>query len=93
MKTFAGGSTVVSGHYFNARTWEMVPIATDGGRLPGGSGDRYLRLSTPLVFLLTPILGLLFVVFMPLIGFVLIAHAGLRRASAAPELTPEIDPS
>lgn len=82
MKKIAGGSAVAGGFYLNIQRWELVPVPKGGGSLPGGSKDEYLRIATPAALLLTPILGGLFVVFLPVIGFVLTAHAVLRRGKA-----------
>lgn len=90
MKTFTGGSAVAGGYYLDVRKWEMVPVAASGATLRGTSADRYLRISMPWVLLLTPILGGLFVVFLPLIGFVLAGHAAVRtiRVSAIAAADP-----
>jgi hypothetical protein len=94
MKTFTGGTAVAAGYYLHVRTWAIVPVASDGETLAGTGNDRYRRVSTPAALLLTPILGLLFVVFMPLIGFVLTAHAATtRREPAAAPIQAEIEPS
>lgn len=93
MKTFDGGSAVDSGYYLNVRTWEIVPVSQEDGVLAGSKSDRYRRVSTPLVFLLAPLFGALFVVFMPIIGFVLTWHALVRRRVEAPVLAPEVGPS
>jgi hypothetical protein len=72
--TYESGSTVKSGYYFNTTRWAIEPVARDGERLPAGKG-AWLRVPTAAALLLTPILGALFLMFLPLIGFVLFFRA------------------
>ncbi len=72
--TYGGGSAVRSGYYFNAARWHVEPVAADGHRLPEGAG-RWMRVPTAVALLLVPILGATFLVFLPLIGFVLVLQA------------------
>lgn len=46
-------------YYLNTKNWELSNEPTEGSK----------KISTPLVFALMPILGGLFVVFLPAIGF------------------------
>ena len=78
MTTSIGGTAVHSGYYWNLGKWEVIPVEKDGGKLPGGSGDRFLRIPVIAVLLLLPLLGGLFVVFLPVIGFALTLHAAAR---------------
>ena len=78
MTTISGGAAVQNGYYWNMGRWEVVPVARSGEQLPGGRGDKYLRIPLPVVFALIPLMGGLFVVFLPLIGFVLTFQAALR---------------
>ena len=72
--TFKGGSAVKSGYYFNASRWAIEPVARDGERLPEGKGE-WLPIPTAAALLLTPILGATFLMFMPLVGFILTLQA------------------
>jgi hypothetical protein len=86
--TFESGAAVKSGYYLNAAEWAVHPVARDGERLPAGRGS-WRRVPTLVALGLTPILGLVFLMFLPLIGFVLAAQAAMRpvvrifRSSAA----------
>ena len=94
MKKIAGGTEVSEGYYLNVRRWALVPVAKGGGRLPGGAADAFVQLSTSMVLALTPVLGGLFVVFLPVIGFVLVAQALVRRGDVEGEvLAAEAEPS
>ena len=93
MARFDGGSSVPGGYYWNPRHWSITPVAKDGEKLPGTSSDRYLRIHGLVALLLAPILGGLFVVFLPFIGLALFfewvflkvtgsAKAGVRDLAA-----------
>ena len=94
--TYESGSKVNSGYYFNAARWHVEPIEKDGGRLPEGNG-RWMKVPTAAALLLVPILGATFLMFLPFIGFALLAHAmatktfGLFRTHAT-ELAATMSP-
>ena len=69
MARFDGGSRVPGGYYWNPGQWSVTPVAKDGEMLPGSASDRYLRIHWLVALLLAPLLGGLFVVFLPFIGF------------------------
>jgi len=70
-----GGETAGRGAYWCLTSGEFVRVAEGGGVLPGGSGDVYARVYAPLMLLLTPILGMVFVVFLPLVLPVMVLKA------------------
>ncbi len=88
---FPGGSAVPGGYYLNPSRWAVAPVARDGDRLPPGPGE-WRRVPMLLALALVPILGVTFVIFMPVAGFVvLIQHlvGKLRRLFArAPAAAP-----
>ncbi|MCX6552281.1 MAG: hypothetical protein NTY02_14985, partial [Acidobacteria bacterium] len=56
--------------------WDMAMIPAEGGLLPGGSDNFYTRIPTFLFLLMAPIMGALYVVFLPFAGFALVlGHA------------------
>ena len=67
-------TTKNTGFYFNTRTWELDLHREDG------SGD-YLRVPALALLILGPVLGFLFVIFLPFIGFALAARQLGHRAS------------
>jgi len=69
MARYTGGSRVPGGYYLNARRWSITPVNDAGGSLPGTSAERYEQISWVTALLLAPVLGGLFVVFLPFIGF------------------------
>ena len=101
MTRISGGSAVRSGYYLSRSSWEIVPVEKDGERLPGGSGESYVKIPLAAVFLVMPALGGLLVVFLPFIGLALTAQAavaplvGMFRRSArdlAATVTPGWQP-
>jgi hypothetical protein len=69
MARYTGGSRVPGGYYLNARRWSITPVNDVGGRLPGTSDERYEQISWVTALVLAPVLGGLFVVCLPFIGF------------------------
>jgi hypothetical protein len=74
MARYSGGSSVPGGYYWNPGHWSVTPVEKDGGKLPGTASDRYLRIHWLVALLLAPLLGGLFVVFLPFIGFAMFFH-------------------
>ena len=81
MARFNGGSRVPGGYYWNPRHWSVTPVAGEAGTLPGGSSDRYLRIHWLVALLLAPLLGGLFVVFLPFIGFAMFFQWVFRKVT------------
>jgi len=79
MTSYVGGKKVGGGYYWNPRTWEVRVIGAEGGVLPGSDRAHFARIPYPLLFLVVPILGALFLVFLPVIGFALLGHALVKR--------------
>ncbi len=64
-----GGQRVESGTYWDIMTGLRVDFDQEG-TLPGGSGSKYLKASSGAILLLGPILGLAYIVFLPIMGIV-----------------------
>ena len=79
MANYIGGMKVGGGYYWNPRTWEVHAIGNEGGVLPGSERAGFVRIAFPLLFLVVPILGALFLMFLPLIGFALLAQGVVKR--------------
>jgi hypothetical protein len=78
------GTTVKGGFYFNRDKLDLIAVSGKEGMLPGADGQRYLRVPVLAVILLAPVLGGLFVMFMPFIGFALVfQHLGRLMVSGA----------
>ena len=76
--TFESGAAVKSGYYLDAAGWVVHPVARDGERLPAGRG-QWRRVPTLVAIALTPILGLVFLMFLPVIGFALATQAAVQK--------------
>ncbi len=80
MKTIRAGTRVESGHYLSLRTWSIQPVERAGSPLVGRAGERFVASPAIAAVALAPMLGALFVVFLPVIGFWLTAVAASRPA-------------
>jgi hypothetical protein len=83
MATYAGGTQVRSGYYFDPMAFSFVNVPKDGGTLPGGEGARFVAVPFPVVLGAAPILGGLFVVSLPFLGLGVTAWAIGRALSGA----------
>jgi hypothetical protein len=68
MARHVGGTKVESGYYVNTRSFAVVTLPVDGP-LPGGEGDRFVRVPWPLLMLVAPVVGGAFVIAYPIFGF------------------------
>jgi hypothetical protein len=78
MAHFEGGKKVNYGFYWSMKAWDMAMVPAEGGLLPGASDVRYTRIPTVLFLLMAPMMGALYVVFLPVAGFALVAHHAYR---------------
>ncbi|MBE3071503.1 MAG: hypothetical protein IMZ67_00880 [Acidobacteria bacterium] len=79
-----GGMAVRNGFYWNLAKWEMQVIPRQGGILPGGPTDRYVKVPVLALLVVAPVMGGLYAFFLPFIGFAMVAgFAGRKVTSAA----------
>ncbi len=78
MKKLAGGTQVKKGYYFDLGNWALQPVAADGEFLPGSAAQAFVYVPLLLVFLVAPLMGAAFLMFLPFIGFYLVSQAALR---------------
>jgi hypothetical protein len=83
MARYTNGMQVGGGYYWNASNWEVEVVPSEGGRLKGGEAARYVKVPFPVLFVIVPLLGALFLMFMPMIGFALFGYAMVKRAAGA----------
>lgn len=80
MIRYKGGEKVRRGEYWCFSTGKILSIPKEGGILPGNMS--YIRLPVAGLLLMAPILGLVYVVFLPFIGFAMVFyHLGLWMLS------------
>lgn len=90
-RTFAGGTRVNSGYYVNARSFAFANVEKDGTALPGGPETRFVRIPTLVAMAAAPMLGGLFVVALPFIGFGVAIQAAVRAfAGGAKEVAATV---
>jgi len=78
MTTIERNAAVQSGYYFNPTTFNVALVERDGQRLPDERG-RYVAIPAIAALALTPVLGALFLVFLPMLGFALCAEAASKN--------------
>jgi hypothetical protein len=81
MTTHTGNSSVNGGYYLSTKTFAIEVVANDGGTLPGPSTVKYVAVPFPLLFLVVPVIGLAFLMFLPAIGFYLFGKAIVMRVT------------
>lgn len=97
MAKHTGGMQATGGYYWNPRSWEIEVVPQEGGRLKGATDTSYVKVPFPLLFVIVPVLGGLFIIFLPFIGFALFAYAVVKKVTggakqAATELASTIQP-
>jgi hypothetical protein len=78
MTKLSAGTKANRGYYFNAKTWTLHPVSVDGETLPGAPEEKYLRIPLLLAFVVAPLMGAAFLIFLPFIGFYLAIQAAFR---------------
>ena len=83
MKRYKGTEKVEPGLYFNLRQLSFKSM-DDEGPLPGKREDIYRRVPTLALLVVGPLLGLVYVIFLPFIGFAMVAWLlGVKTAQVA----------
>lgn len=97
MATYESGSAVKRGYYLGLRSLSVSLVASDGDRLAGPAGARFVRVPWPVVLVLGPVLSIVFLLLLPAFGLGVMAYGvtrrlvrGGRRASA--ELAATVSP-
>jgi hypothetical protein len=80
MAHYTNGQQVGGGYYWNAKNWEVEVVGNEGGHLKGGD---YAKVPFPVLFVIVPLLGATFLMFMPVIGFALFGYAVTRKLASA----------
>jgi hypothetical protein len=99
MTTHTGNSSVQSGYYLNTHSFAVEVISDEGGTLPGPASTKYVAVPFPALFLVVPVVGLAFLMFLPAIGFALFGqalvmkvtgHVAAGAGSLAASVTPDL---
>lgn len=87
MTRYYGGQPTKAGFYLNRSTLELEPVAGGGGTLPGDKSVRYVKLPVSAVMMVGPLMGLVYVIFLPLVGILgIIALIAFRAGQSAQSL-------
>jgi hypothetical protein len=89
MTNYKGGDTVKRGFYASLNRWTIELVERDDSPLPGTGEERYARLPVPVMLVVAPLMGAGFVIFLPLIGFVLLGTFAYRKLTG--KSTPMFD--
>jgi hypothetical protein len=81
MARYNGGMQVAGGYYWNPRNWEVEVVPNEGGRLHGAAEAKYVKVPFPALFVIVPLLGALFLMFLPFIGFALFGWAIFKKVT------------
>jgi hypothetical protein len=77
-----GGMAAKNGFYWNLGKWEMTLVPKQGGILPGGVSDRYLKVPVLALLVIAPLMGAAYAMFLPFIGFAMLFTFLGRKAVA-----------
>ena len=78
MLTTKGGHKVGKGTYWDLRKGHRIDISHEGV-LPGDETATYFRMSSGVMLLFGPIVGLLYAILMPVIGIATVAALAVRK--------------
>lgn len=71
MTRYESRTQVGGGYYFNTTSWTLHAVDGAKGELPGAAGTKWVRLPTLMMIAAALAVSLAFVLFIPVIGFVL----------------------
>ena len=81
MTRYNGGTEVLGGYYLNLKSWEIATLRGERGILPGGG--QYVFVPTPALLVLAPVMGGVFAVVLPFLGFAMPVWALARKLARA----------
>jgi hypothetical protein len=75
MTRYMGGSEVRGGYYLSLDRWHIFAVSGEEGTLEGAGDERFVKLALPAVIVVVAALSLGYAMFLPFIGFALVAKA------------------
>ncbi len=82
MRTTTGGTPAKKGFYLNLNNKEIVTLE-ENGMLPGPENARYIRIPLLVMLIGGPVMGLLYVIFLPFISFAMVLSVAFQKARTA----------
>lgn len=79
MIRYEAGELVKKGFYLNRSTAEFVQVSTPWGNLPWDASGQFIRVPGLLVALAAPVIGGLFVMFLPFIAFAMVLSLAAKQ--------------
>jgi hypothetical protein len=80
MKRYFGNQVVKKGIYLSLKRRDFVTIENESDLLPGASDERYVKIKPIAMIVLGPIMGLMYLIFLPFISFAMVL--GLMASKA-----------
>jgi hypothetical protein len=80
MKRYTGNQVVKKGIYLSLKRRDFVTIESEGDLLPGTSDERYVKIPPVAMIVLGPIMGLMYVIFLPFISFAMVLGLMAHKA-------------
>ncbi len=72
MKRYSGNQVVGKGIYLSLRRRDFVTVEGESDLLPGAGDERYVKIPPIAMIVLGPIMGLMYVIFLPFISFAMV---------------------
>lgn len=82
-RKYLPGQVVPSGVYWHGKTLELVHIPPEGGALPAGDDAVYRQLPILLLMTVGPLVGLAFVLFLPVAVPIVVLYQGWKAIHRA----------
>src|SRR5512133_2309599 len=77
-----GGSKVRGGYYWNLSKWSITSVEGDEGVLEAPAEETFIRLPLLVMVAVAATMSLAFVIFLPFIGFAMLAYALGKKVTA-----------
>jgi hypothetical protein len=81
MKRIHGGEPAAPGFYWSTTRWAIATVGEREAPLPGPANEAYVRIPTVAMLAAGPVMGGLFAVFLPFLGFAMVVRELVRGAS------------
>lgn len=80
MKRYFGNQVVKKGIYLSLKRRDFVTIESESDILPGASDERYVKIPPIAMIVVGPIMGLMYVIFLPFISFAMVLGLMAQKA-------------